>query len=163
MQLEKIVIDWYTLYCKPSILNNFKNCVVYISEYNIEQFKIAVNKIINDKEKRISEKKFELEQYQDIITFIKKHSSQMKEDVLQTDELLFSKENNSYMVIVKDVKDIRVMNDSLKDRYIDKSENDTIFIALFEEAQIMTVKDSVSELILEQGMPVFCLNIRSED
>ena len=163
MQLEKIVIDWYTLYCKPSILNNFKNCVVYISEYNIEQFKIAVNKIINDKEKRISEKKFELEQYQDIITFIKKHSSQIKEDVLQTDELLFSKENNCYMVIVKDVKDIRVMNDSLKDRYIDKSENDTIFIALFEEAQIMTVKDSVSELISEQGMPVFCLNIRNED
>lgn len=163
MQLEKIVIDWYTLYCKPSTLNDLKNCVVYISEYNIEQFKIAVNKIINDKEKRISEKKFELEQYQNIITFIKKHNSQIKEDVLQTDEILFSKENNSYIVIVKDVKDIRVMNNNLKDRYIDKSENDTIFIALFEEAQIMTVKDSVSELISEQGMPVFCLNIRSED
>ena len=163
MQLEKIVIDWYTLYCKPSILNNLKNCVVYISEYNIDCFKLEVNKIINDKEKKISEKKFELEQYQNIITFIKKHNTQIKEDVMQTDEMLFSKENNSYIVVVKDVKDIRAMNDNLRDKYIEKSESDTMFIALFEEAQIMTVKDSVSELISEQGMPIFCLNIRNKD
>lgn len=163
MQLEKIVMDWYTLYCKPSTLNNLKNCIIYISEYNIEQFKVEVNKIVADKNKMLSEKKFELEQYQNIIAFIKKYNSQIKENVLQTDELLFSKENNSYIVMVKDVKDIRVMNDELKDRYIEKSENDTIFIALFEEAQIMTVKDSVSELVSEQGMPIFCLNIRSTD
>lgn len=163
MQLEKIVVDWYTLYCRPSTLDNLKNCIIYISEYNVECFKDEINKIINDKKKPAKEKKFELEQYKNIINFIRKNNSSLKEEVLQTDELVYMEQNNSYIVIVKDTKDIKAMNDELKDRYIERSENDTLFIALFEEAQILTVKDSVSEFVSGFGLPIFCLNIRNTD
>lgn len=161
MQLEKIVTDWYTFYCKPTTLNEMKNCIIYISAYNIECFKKAINKIINNRDFTPIRREIELQGYEKIISFIRKNSNKLNKDYMQTDELEFIKENNSYIVVVKETKDIRTINDKLKDKYIEKEENDTVFIGLLEEAQILTIKDTICELISEYEIPVFCLNIKN--
>jgi len=79
---------------------------------------------------------------------------------MQPEELEFIKENNSYIVVVKDVRDIHDMSESMKYVVIEKAVNDTIFIALSEEAQIITVKDAVGEIVSANNIPVFSLNIR---
>ena len=79
---------------------------------------------------------------------------------MQTEELEFIDENNSYIVVVKDIRDIRDMNESMKNISIEKAVNDTIFIALAEDAQIITIKDAIGEVITANNIPVFSLNIR---
>ena len=160
MQLEKIVTDWYTFYSQPETLSTMKNCILYISEYNLEMLKKKINNTINDANLDSLIKEMEFEQFKPIVQFVKKHNHLLKEPVMQTEELEFIKENNSYIVVVKDVRDIHDMNESMKHITIEKAVNDTIFIALSEEAQIITVKDSVGEIISANNIPVFSLNIR---
>ena len=52
------------------------------------------------------------------------------------------------------------MNESMKNISIEKAVNDTIFIALAEDAQIITIKDAIGEVITANNIPVFSLNIR---
>lgn len=160
MQLEKIVTDWYTFYCQPETLSTMKNCILYISEYNLEVLKKKINDIMNDSTIDSLIKEMEYEQFKPIINFVKKHGIVLKEKVMQTEELEFIKENNSYIVIVKDIRDIRDMNESMRNISIEKAVNDTIFIALSEDAQIITIKDAVGEVITANNIPVFSLNIR---
>lgn len=160
MQLEKIVTDWYTFYSQPDTLSTMKNCILYISEYNLNMLKIKINNTINDANLDSLIKEMEFEQFKPIVQFVKKHNHLLQEPVMQTEELEFIKENNSYIVVVKDVRDIHDMNESMKNAAIEKAVNDTIFIALSEEAQIITVKDSVGEIISANNIPVFSLNIR---
>ena len=160
MQLEKIVTDWYTFYCQPETLSTMKNCILYISEYNLEILKKKINDIINDSNLDSLIKEIEYEQFKPIINFVKRHGVALKEKVMQTEELEFIKENNSYIVVVKDIRDIRDINESMKNISIEKAVNDTIFIAFSEEAQIITIKDAVGEVITANNIPVFSLNIR---
>lgn len=160
MQLEKIVTDWYTFYCQPETLSTMKNCILYISEYNLEMLKKKINDVMNNSSLDSLIKEIEFEQFKPIINFVKRNNIALKEKVMQTEELEFIEENNSYIVVVKDVRDIRDMNESMKNVSIEKAVNDTIFIALSEEAQIITIKDSVGEFIAANNIPVFSLNIR---
>lgn len=163
MQLEKIVTDWYTFYCKPTTLNEMKNCVIYISANNIECLKWEINKTINNKALTPAQKEIELQGFERFISFIRRNNSILNKEYVQTDELEYIKENNSYIVVVKETREIRELNDKLKDKYINQEENDTIFIGLLEEAQILTIKDTVCELISENEIPVFCLNIKNAE
>ena len=160
MQLEKIVTDWYTFYSQPDTLSAMKNCILYISEYNLEMLKTKINKTINDVNLDLLIREMEFEQFKPIIQFVKKHNHLLKENVMQTEELEFIKEHNSYIVVVKEVRDIHNMNETMKNVIIEKAVNDTIFIALSEEAQIITIKDAVGEIIAANNIPVFSLNIR---
>lgn len=160
MQLEKIVTDWYTFYCQPETLSTMKNCILYISEYNLETLKKKINDTMNDSSIDSLIKEMEYEQFKPIISFVKRHSLTLKEKVMQTEELEFIDENNSYIVVVKDIRDIRDMNESMKNISIEKAVNDTIFIALAEDAQIITIKDAIGEVITANNIPVFSLNIR---
>lgn len=163
MLLEKMVTDWYTFYCQPDTLSSMKNCVIYISEYNLEMLKFKINEILNDTTTHRIVKEMDFNGYKPIINFIKRNNSLLKENVMQTEEIEFIKENNSYIVVVKDIKDIRNMNESMHDIAVEKADNDTIFIALFEEAQIITIRDAVNRIIKENSIPVFALNIRLKD
>lgn len=160
MQLEKIVTDWYTFYSQPDTLSTMKNCILYISEYNLNMLKIKINNTINDANLDSLIKEMEFEQFKPIIRFVKRHNHLLKEHVMQTEELEFIKENNSYIVVVKDVRDIHDISETMKNAIIEKAVNDTIFIALSEEAQIITVKDAIGEIISANNIPVFSLNIR---
>ena len=162
MQLEKFVTDWYTLYSSTFKIKEMKNCIFYISEGNLEALKKKINEILTDKKLDRSEKEFQFGIYKDFVSFIRRNSAQLGEDVMQTDELAFNYENNSYIVVVKKTKDVRLGLKELQNKNIDILENETIFIALNEEAQIITVKDSFEELIKENKVPVFCLNIRDK-
>lgn len=161
MQLEKIVTDWYTFYCKPTTLNEMKNCIIYISANNIECLKWEINKTINNKGLTPAQKEIELQGFERFISFIRRNNAILSKEYVQTDELEYIKENNSYIVVVKETRDIRELNDKLNDKYINQEENDTIFIGLLEEAQILTIKDTVCELVSEYEIPVFCLNIKN--
>ena len=163
MQLEKIVMDWYTLHSKPMYLNCIKNCIIYISEYNLECLKKKINEIINDKSEPLFFKELEVREYAQIINFVKKNNAVLNEKVMQTDNLPFIEKNNSYIVLVKDVHDIRVMNSELEGLNIAKEVNDTIYIALAEEAQLLTIKDSIEYFVTQNSIPVSVLNIKSGD
>lgn len=160
MQLEKFVTDWYTFYCKPLKINELKNCVIYISAYNIECFKKTVNDIMNNNSLSKFQKEIELESFAEIIAFIKRNSKALNEEVVQTEELLFIKENNSYIVVVKETKDIRNLKKELETINIDRDVNESIFIAIAEESQLITIKDTTCDLIRDFELPVFCLNIK---
>ena len=122
--------------------------------------KIKINNTINDANLDSLIKEMEFEQFKPIIRFVKRHNHLLKEHVMQTEELEFIKENNSYIVVVKDVRDIHDISETMKNAIIEKAVNDTIFIALSEEAQIITVKDAIGEIISANNIPVFSLNIR---
>lgn len=163
MQLEKIVTDWYTIYCQPETIASMKNCIIYISEYNVELLKRKINEVLNDNSIPKVIKEIDWVQYTPIISFIKRNLNKLNNNAVQTEELVFMEENNSYIVVVKDVKDIRTMNETMNDIAITRADNETIFIALFEEAQIITVRDSIAKIINENSIPVFHLNIRIKD
>lgn len=163
MQLEKIVMDWYTIHSKPMYINSIKNCVIYVSEYNLECLKKKINEIINAKYESPFLKELEIREYANIINFVKRNNVVLKEKVMQTDELPFIEANNSYIVLVKDVHDIRVMNSELEGLHIAKEVNDTIYIALAEEAQLLTIKDSIEYFVTQNSIPVSVLNIKSGD
>ena len=159
MQLEKIVTDWYTFYAKTSFLNEIKNCIIYISERNINRLKKEINNTVNSKDISFLQKELDLEAFKNFINFIRVNNSLISQDCIQTDELLFVKANNSYIVVVKETKDVTTFSEGLE---LDDYENDTIYIALSEDSQILTVKDSLCEIIQEYEFPVFCLNIREK-
>ena len=160
MQLEKIVTDWYTFYCRPSALNNMKNCIIYISDYNLQCLKKAINDIVNNKDLSKFQKEIELESFNKIIGFVRKNNVELNKEFVQTDELEFIKENNSYIVVVKETKDVRLLKEGLKNLYIQKEENETIYVALFENAQIFTIKDSLCRTITKYEIPLFFTNIK---
>lgn len=162
MQLEKIVTDWYTLFCSPSKINNLRNCVIYISYSNLQKVKKSINNIVNDASLKDFQRKAELSGFEPIIEFIKTNNKDLKSDYLETEELPFIQSNNSFIVIVKETKDIKLLNENLSELDINKEENDTIYVALIEEAQILTVKDSFCYTIDEYEIPVFVLNIRDK-
>lgn len=163
MQLEKIVTDWYTIYSSPSKINSLKNCVLYISYSNLQKIKKVINDIVNDTKLKDFEKEMELSGFASIIDFIKRNYKEIESDYLETEELSFIEENNSFIVVVKEVRDVRQLNNELDDIVLNKEENDTLFVALLEDAQIFTVKDSFCYMIKEYEIPVFSLNIKSRD
>lgn len=163
MQLEKIVTDWHTLYSSPSKINNLKNCVIYISYSNLQKLKRMINGIVNDSKLKDYEKEVELLNFDKIIDFIKRNNAEIESDYLETEELPFVSENNSFIVIVKEVRDIRKMNEDLYDITLSKEENETVYVALLEDAQILTIKDSFCYMIKEYEIPVFYLNIKDKD
>lgn len=163
MQLEKIVTDWYTLYSSPSKIQSLKNCIIYLSYSNLEQFKKAINGIINDKNLTDFQKEVELSGYEELIKFIKQNYEVIESDYLETEEIPFIEENNSFVVIVKEVKDVKQLSPAYFDLPFTREENDTAFVALLEDSQIFTVKDSFCYMIKEYEIPVFALNIKSRD
>jgi len=75
MQLEKIVTDWYTFYSQPDTLSNMKNCILYISEYNLEMLKKKINDTMNNANLDTLIKEMELEQFKPIIMFVKSNNN----------------------------------------------------------------------------------------
>lgn len=162
MQLEKIVTDWYTMYCSPSKIKNLKNCAIYISYSNLQKLKSEINGIVNNHKLSEFEKEVELLNFDQIIKFIRNNNNQIESDYMQTDELEFIPENNSFIVVVKDTKNIKMLNEKLTNLEVTKEENDTLYLALIEEAQILTIKDALCNKILKYELPIFTLNIKDK-
>ena len=154
--LEKIVIDWKTLFSRPILVRNMKNCILYISDSNIEKYKQRINKFINSPNTSKEYINAELIYHKDFINFIKHNSEIINQPVMQTDEILFDKNNNSYIVIVKSTKDVSLMlPNSLP---LNQCDNDTLFIALAEEAQLFTTSSSLLDAISNNNLAVFIIN-----
>lgn len=162
MQLEKIVTDWHTLFCAPSKIKDLKNCIIYISYSNLQKLKSEINNIVNNKSLDDFEKEMQLYSFDKIVGFIRTNFKEIESDYMQTDEIEFISENNSFIVVVKDTKNIKMLNNKLDNLELTKEDNDTIYISLIEEAQIFTVKDTLCEKIHEYKIPVFALNIKDK-
>ena len=162
MLLEKIVVDWYTLYAKPTTISEMKNCIIYTSLNNIECLKKKINELFNDRDMDETMKEFELNLYNDIVKFIKRNMANFNDIRVQSDKLEFKKENNSYFIIVRETKDITQNNPKLENIKISREENEAIFIALSEGSQFLTIDDTIIELINKNEIPVFCVNISQE-
>lgn len=158
MLLEKMVVDWTTIYSYPDSLDYLTNCVIYISISNFNILKQKINADINSSSR--GNREHIIKRYNSFIRFVKKHSKKLNEHVMQTDELIYNEKNNSYIVVVKDVKDVRLLSESLEDVYFEDYENETIFVAISEESQILTGSDLIMELIEENELPIFIVDIR---
>lgn len=159
MKLEKIVTDGMTLFFNPNMVKNMTNCVIYLSEKNYNHFLELVYNFQTNRQTPEFIKKEKMQSFKKFIDFGKKNIDVINKDCVQTDELLWDERNNSYIVIVKQVKNIgKTMQLPIK-AFLDDYVNDTIYIGLSEEATIVTASRDVIITIKENKLDVATIDL----
>lgn len=158
MEYNKITTDALTLYGKPDFINEIKDTYIYISYSNYTLLKDMIVEGIN-KGVTAEEKNIEKKIMSTYILFIQKYDKKLREDYVQTDPLLLDEENNVFMIIQKDVKDISGTYEGLSAGYLSTEENDTIYTALLESTELLTINSCISDPVKDFDIPVFTINI----
>lgn len=158
MELNKITTDGISLYGMPNLFYEMKDTVIYISYSNYLLLKNLIKDAINNAVSS-SDKSYEVKRYAPIINFVKNNEELINGDFLQSDPILFSEEKNNFIAIQKDTKDVAISIEKVPERYLTKEENDTIYTALIESTELLTLNACILEPIERFEIPILAINI----
>lgn len=158
MELNKITTDALSIYGMPSLFYEMKDTVIYISYSNYLLLKNLVKDAIN-KAVSSSDKSYEVKRYAPIINFVKNSEEIISGEFLQSDPILLSEEKNNFIAIQKDTKDVSISTPTVPKNYLSEEENDTIYTALIESAELLTLNACILEPIKRFEIPILAINI----
>lgn len=158
MELNKITTDALSLYGMPNLFYEMNNTIIYISYSNYlllkRLIKEAIDNALSSKSKTI-----EVKRYAQLIRFVKNNEEQINKEFLQSDPMVLCEDKNNYIAIQKDTKNIALTIDSISPTYLSKEENDTIYTALIESTELLTLNACILEPIERFEIPIFAINI----
>lgn len=157
MELNKITTDAMSLYGKPSLFYEMKDTIIYISYSNYLMLKSLIQNVISNASN--NEKSIEVKRYAPIISFVKNNDKLLSEDFLQSDPLLFIESKNNYITIQKDTKDVSIISSEIPKDYLSEDENDTIYTAIMESTELLSLNACILDPIERFEIPLFAINI----
>lgn len=157
MELNKITTDAMSLYGKPSLFYEMKDTIIYISYSNYSLLKSLIQNTISTSP--IEDKGDEVRRYSPIINFVKNNDKLLSGDFLQSDPILFIESQNNYIAIQKDIKDVSIIANGIPKNYLSEDENDTIYTAIVESTELLSLNVCILDPIERFEIPVFAINI----
>lgn len=161
MSLNKITTDAMSLYAKINLFKSMENSIIYLSYSNYVLLKKLIKKGIHtavSKEVRA----IELETMKELIDFINTNDNLLKDDFLQSDPLPYIESKQLFIAIQKDVKKISEAVESIRPDYLTEEENDTLYTALIESTEVLTLNRGLLDPINDFEIPIFAIDIANK-
>ena len=161
MNLNKITTDAISLYAKTDLFKNMDNTIIYLSYSNYLLLKKLIIERVNS---AISEevKAIELKTMKELIDFVNVNDSLLNGDFLQSDPLPYINSKNIFIAIQKDVKKISEAVESIRPDYLTEEENDTLYTALLESTEVLTLNRGLLDPINDFEIPIFAIDIANK-
>lgn len=158
MELNKITTDALSIYGMPNLFYEMKDTIIYISYSNYLLLKNLVKEAINNAVSS-NDKSYEVKRYAPIINFVKNNEELINGEFLQSDPILLSEEKNNFIAIQKDTKDVSISIASIPKDYLTREENDTIYTALIESTELLTLNVCILDPVERFEVPILAINI----
>lgn len=161
MNLNKITTDAISLYAKTDLFKNMDNTIIYLSYSNYLLLKKLIIEGVNS---AISEevKAIELKIMKELIDFVNVNDSLLNGDFLQSDPLPYINSKNIFIAIQKDVKKISEAVENIRPDYLTEEENDTLYTALLESTEVLTLNKGLLDPINDFEIPIFAIDIANK-
>lgn len=155
LYLQKYVTDFQTILNKPEIFDEFKNCIFFLPITCIDRIYSVLENIIKDEKYSDEDKKEFMEKYEKIIRFTNEYSKVLESlPDNKTDNLLYNKENNTYICYTKSIENARIKKNGLTlDLY------DVLSTTISESAQFVTIDDNISKIKEKLHLEFFLVKI----
>ena len=98
----------------------------------------------------------------ELIDFVNVNDSLLNGDFLQSDPLPYINSKNIFIAIQKDVKKISEAVESIRPDYLTEEENDTLYTALLESTEVLTLNKGLLDPINDFEIPIFAIDIANK-